>query len=165
MNDIPRTYMRSYALHGLIEFPLVVIILTVLVGVAADIMSIQLKSVKLVEPIQLVREIQTNMVVDAAFTGQWPKRSELAFNLKGWEHSVRGIDVNEFGNIAVTLHESIGLGQKNVLGFNLIAQENNMGFRFYRWRCGESSPLTSIYVSRPVTSTVPSIISHTICRD
>lgn len=157
-------FVWSYGQRLLIDLCLVVATLGALVALAAEMMPIYVKSAKLVEPVYFAKNIQTHMMIDAAFTGQRPTKSDLSADSETWKRSIQSFDVTESGNILILLHQDLGFKENNALGFNLNIQSPSDAFRFYSWHCGDLDPKPSLYISEPVKSTVPLIVSHTICR-
>lgn len=165
MSNIPRNLICSYGQRTLIELSLVVLIFAILVTIAAEIMPVYIKSAKLVEPVNFAKDVQTHMMIDAALTGQWPTTEDaIPIDLEEWEGGIQGFDINPFGNISITLHDQLGFNDNNVLGFNLNSQAPDKAFRFYSWHCSDPAFQGSLYMTEPVKTTIPPIISHTICR-
>ena len=155
----------SYNQRVLVELLLVVSIVGILVALAMEIMPMYIKTSKLVEPLNLSKEVQAHMMIDSAFTGQWPDVADLHVSPDRWSSSLQNFDVSESGDILVTLQKELGFGEANMLIFKLDTRGHNTAFRFYSWHCGDSITQTLLSLDGSVKNTVPKIISHTICRN
>ncbi|MBB6521920.1 hypothetical protein [Pseudoteredinibacter isoporae] len=164
MNNIPKNLSWSYNQRTLVEFSFFALILGVLIALAAETMPTYIKSAKLVEPINFAKDVQTHMIIDAALTGRWSGEDDIPIDKERWGRAIQEFEVNQFGNISITLHDDLGFKDNNVLGFNLNSQTQGKAFLFYSWQCGNPAPQVSLYMAEPVRTTVPPIISHTICR-
>lgn len=164
MINASKSFACSYGQRTLVEFWIVVLIIAMLLAIAVKIMPTYIKISKLVWPLSFAQEVQTHMAIDAALTGRWPREDNIPINLNRWQDAIQEFEVNQFGSISITLHKELGFEDNNVLGFNLNPQEQNTAFRFYSWHCGASVSPISLFMAEPVKTTVPPIISHTICR-
>lgn len=154
-------FIFGYGQRVLLESAFVVLILSFLVVIQLEFLPVYVNSAKLTEPVNLSEDIQRYMMIDRAFTGKFPARSDLYIDLNDWSHSVKDFNVSPLGDVLIELNDSWGISIGKDFGFSFSENKSGKGFSFYSWTCGGSnSPNMSDSESKPVQS----IYSHTVCR-
>lgn len=160
VNDI--TLRRDKRL--LISHALTLATFGIVAALAGKILPMYIKTARLLEPAGLAKDIQHQMVIDSALTGNWPDGDSLVINMERYANSVSTYEITPEGNIDISLSidEPELIGRK--FAFNLGELESGNGIVFYSWRCGNASSPEGYKFTQPLTSTVPLLYSYSICR-
>ena len=155
----------KYSFIGMVnvDFLLLVIFWSLLVSVAAEILPLYIKSVKLVESAFLAGEVRNSMQINRALTGEWPNATAVDVDHKQWP-TISSYRISNKANITITLNRTLGLGERNTLGYTQGASEPSEAFQFFIWRCGNSQHPQGYVVEEIAETTVPPFFSRTLCR-
>ncbi|ALP53309.1 hypothetical protein Tel_09160 [Candidatus Tenderia electrophaga] len=153
----------GYGQRRFVELVSVVLIWVFLTCLAVTIYPRYLSNAYLAEVMNIAKDVQTHIVIDSAFTGD--RRGSRALSVdQDYPDGIEAVEVDEQGNINVGMqYKSQGIEEGN-LAFNLGRYEAGGGLIFNSWYCGNSQPVQGYVVKEPLSSSVDTRYSHTVCR-
>lgn len=154
----------AYGQFRLVELVLVVGILGMVSMVGLELIPMYIDTARLGEPVYMARDLEYQMMIDAASTGRWPSQESLDYTLdKNTTNMVAFENVSD-GGIQIKLHSKSPALDNRSMAFNVSTLNSGKGFIFHSWQCGDAIAPSGYKVATAFVTDVPRFNSHTICR-
>lgn len=154
----------AYGQFRLIELVLVVGILGMVSMMGLELMPKYLDTARLGEPLYMARDLEYQMMIDAASTGRWPSQESLDYTLGKNSTDMVAFEKVSDGGIQIKLHSKSPALDNRSMAFNVSTLDSGKGFIFHSWQCGDATAPSGYQVATAFVTDVPSFNSHTICR-
>ena len=163
---VKSTGIPSWPYSGLLllELSLVTLFLGVLMSTAVSFVPLYISAARLTEPVSLVRNLQIQLIENAALTGLWETQFD-DFPEYSSGVLIKELQIQPNGDFSVKLSSKSEPLDNQWLGFELFQSAGTNGHKIQSWRCGTQHAETWISSDQRPITTIPSLYTRIVCRE